>query len=40
LKEHEYDLEGKIETISEVVNALRTYKSYDEMCNNFPDIKA
>jgi transglutaminase-like putative cysteine protease len=38
LGENEYDLE-KIypEPLPEVIHALQSYKSYDEMVNNFPD---
>lgn len=39
LGEHEFDLDSRYaEPISEVVEALKKYKTYDEMCNNFPDI--
>jgi len=40
LKEDEYDLDDRYEKpITEVVDALKKYKTYNEMCNNFPDIK-
>ena len=40
LKENESDIsEIYEEPLAEVVDALKTYKTYDEMCNNFPDIE-
>jgi len=40
LEENEFDIDKLYEEpMHEVVNALKTYKTYDDMCNNFPDIK-
>ncbi|MEA3371180.1 MAG: transglutaminase family protein [Campylobacterota bacterium] len=40
LSEHEYDLPELLEDpLPEVVKALKTFKSYEEMIHNFPDIK-
>ena len=40
LQENEFDIsEIYEEPLPEVVDALNTYKTYDEMCNNFPDVK-
>jgi len=38
LEEHEYNLPNILENpLEEVVNALKKYKSYDEMIHDFPD---
>jgi transglutaminase-like putative cysteine protease len=40
LQENEYDIEEIYEDpLPEVIEALKTFKSYDEMIHNFPDIK-
>lgn len=40
LQEHEFDIDKLYaEPMDEVVDALKTYKTYESMCNNFPDIK-
>lgn len=40
LEENEFDLEEIYENpLSEVIEALKTYTSYEEMIHNFPDIK-
>ncbi len=40
VQENEFDLEDIYASpIEEVVEALKTYKTYDEMIDNFPDIK-
>jgi len=40
LGENEYDLEEIYdEPLSEVLDALKRYETYDEMINHFPDIK-
>lgn len=39
LEENEYDLqENYEEPLPEVLKALQTFKTYDEMIHNFPDI--
>jgi transglutaminase-like putative cysteine protease len=41
IKNHEYDLsENYSEPLVEVINALREFKTYDDIVNNFPDIVA
>ncbi len=41
LQENEFDLPQRYEEpLEEVIYALKTYSTYDEMINNFPDIKA
>jgi len=38
--ENEYDVDGLFaEPITEVINALRTYKTYAEMIDHFPDLE-
>lgn len=40
LQENEFDLsENLAEPLDVIVHALHTYKTYDEMVENFPDIK-
>lgn len=40
LAEDEFDLEKNYENpLPEVIDALKTYSSYDEMIHNFPDVK-
>lgn len=40
LGENEYDVEGLFaEPLPEVIEALQTYGTYEEMINHFPDIK-
>ena len=40
LQEHEFDIDELYsEPMDEVVDALKTYKTYEAMCNNFPDLK-
>ena len=40
LEEHEYDLLDILQDpLPEVVKALKTYKSYNEMIHNFPDVQ-
>lgn len=39
LEEHEFDLEEIYENpLPEVIEALKTFTSYDEMIHNFPDV--
>ena len=39
LEENEFDLDERLfEPMAEVVYALENYKTYESMCNNFPDI--
>jgi len=39
LEENEYDLDERLsEPLSEVIYALKKHKTYNEMCQNFPDI--
>ena len=39
LREHEFDLDGILtEPLDEVLLALKSYKNYNEMVENFPDI--
>lgn len=40
LEEHEFNLEENYENpLPEVLSALKTFRTYDEMIHNFPDIK-
>ena len=41
VKEDEFDLSGNYaQPLAEVIEALQTYKSYEEMVCHFPDIKS
>lgn len=40
IHEHEFDIDELYsEPMDEVVDALKTYKTYEAMCKNFPDVK-